>query len=171
MSAAQARRIRFNVTVALYIVGIALLIFSVAVDRLGIDLTPGFGLVQMVELLLGITLLTIAGFITIQSRRRRHVPRSLQADIGVRMAATGLVFAYVAGLSDLLGIGTHVGPEFSRPFVGPLQLIGLIIGILSIVVGALLYYTSRGSWDASSMEFLVNGEKQGDKADSSTTAA
>jgi len=159
MSAAQAKQIRFNITVVLYILGTALAFLSLAGDRIGIDITPGFGVIQMVEFLLGLTLLTIAAFLTIQSRRRRNVPRSLQADIGIRLAATGLVFAYVAGFSDLLGIGTHVAPEFERPFVGPLQFGGLVVGILSILVGALLYYTSRGSRDSSSMEFLVNGDK------------
>jgi hypothetical protein len=159
MSAAQARKIRVNLTVVLFILGVAAVVFSLVGDWIRNDLTPGFGMVQMVSLLLGMTMITFAGFLAIQSRRRRNVPRSLQADIGIRMAATGLVFAYVAGFSDLLGIGTHVGPEFSRPFVGPLQLGGLILGVLSIGAGALLYYTSRGSRLSSSMEFLVNGDK------------
>jgi hypothetical protein len=69
-----------------------------------------------------------------------------------------LVFAYVSGLSDLIGIGTHLQPNFERPFVGPLQLGGIGLGVLSIIAGLLLYYTSRGSRDSSSMEFLVNNE-------------
>ena len=76
--------------------------------------------------------------------------------IGIRLAATGLVFVYVTGLSDLIGIGTHIEPSFERPFVGPLQLGGLVLGVLSIIIGLLLYHTSRGSRDSSSMEFLVN---------------
>ncbi|MCA9970782.1 MAG: hypothetical protein KC425_11235, partial [Anaerolineales bacterium] len=86
-------------------------------------------------------------------------PRSLQADIGVRLAMTGLVFCYVSGLSDLIGIGTHVvANEFERPFVGPLQLGGIALGLLSIIAGMVLYHTSRGSRDASSLDFLTNGQ-------------
>jgi hypothetical protein len=63
----------------------------------------------------------------------------------VRLGATGLVFAYTLGWADLIGIGTHVNPEFERPFVGPLQLGGLILGMVMIMVGIILYYTSRGT--------------------------
>ena len=115
--------------------------------------------VQMFQLLIGVTLLTVAIFMTLKEIRPDNAPHSLQADIGVRLAATGLIFAYVAGLSDLIGIGTHVAPVFERPFVGPLQLGGLGLGVLSITIGILLYHTSRGSRDASSMEFLVSNGK------------
>jgi hypothetical protein len=60
----------------------------------------------------------------------------------------------------LIGIGTHVQPRFERPFVGSLQLGGLLLGILSILAGMRLYHTSRGTRRASSMEFLVNGKKE-----------
>jgi hypothetical protein len=88
---------------------------------------------------------------------RQEAARSLQADIGIRLAATGLVFAYVSGLSDLIRIGTHVEPQFERPFVGPLQLGGLALAVLVIFIGLSLYYTSRGTRSKSSMEFIVNG--------------
>jgi hypothetical protein len=172
MSSAQAQRVRHGINLALYLLGTVLVLFSLTVEFLGIDITPGFGVVQMVQLLLGLSFLTLALFLTLKERRR-DVPRSLQADIGVRLAATGLVFAYVAGLSDLIGIGTHVVPNFERPFVGPLQLGGLGLGVLSIVIGAILYYTSRGARRSSSMEFLLDGNGNGaaTSADRSTQRA
>jgi hypothetical protein len=84
--------------------------------------------------------------------------RSLQADVGIRLAATGLVFAFISGFSDLIGIGTHITPEFERPYVGPLQLGGLIVGVLSITIGLILYYTSRGQRESSSLESLFPKE-------------
>ncbi|GAB4154874.1 MAG: hypothetical protein Fur0021_21770 [Candidatus Promineifilaceae bacterium] len=144
----------------MFVIGTALSLISLGAELLGLDLTPGFGIVQMAELLLGLTLLTSAAFIHIRFTRRRNAPRSLQADIGVRLAATGLVFAYVSGLSDLLQIGTHLEPAFERPYVGPLQLGGIALGILSIVAGILLYYTSRGSHETSALGFLVKDENQ-----------
>jgi len=164
MSQATAATVRKNVTIALFLAGVLLSALALSAETLGLDLTPGFGMVQMLQLLLGLTSLTFALFLRIKERRRLNAPRSLQADIGVRLAATGLVFAYVSGLSDLIGIGTHVNPQFDRPFVGPLQLLGLGLGVLSILIGAFLYHTSRSANGNSSMEFLVNGEKSESKA-------
>jgi hypothetical protein len=141
----------------LFIAGVLLLVMSLAADALGLNLTPGFGVVQMVQLLLGITCFTVAACVYVYGLRPSDAPRSLQADISIRLAATGLVFVYVAGFSDLIGIGTHVTPKFERPFVGPLQLGGIGLGVLSIVVGLILYHTSRGGRPSSSMEFLLNG--------------
>ena len=152
------------VVLLLFLVGNVLVILSLAAEILGLDLTPGFGIVQMVQLLFGLTMLALAGFLHIYSLRAPDTPRSLQADIGIRLAATGLVFAYVAGLSDLMGIGTHVEPNFERPYVGPLQLGGLVLGIISITVGMILYHTSRGSRQTSSLEFLLNGSQRDEDA-------
>lgn len=149
-------RLRRNVTFTLFGIGIIFSALSLGAEFLGLDITPGFGMVQMFQLLLGITALTAALFFHINALRQ-ETARSLQADIGVRLAATGLVFAYVTGLSDLFRIGTHVQPQFERPFVGPLQLGGLALAVLVIVVGLALYYTSRGTRSKSSMEFIVNG--------------
>lgn len=154
-------QIRNAVVLVLFLVGLILSFISLAADLLGLDITPGFGMVQMFQLLVGLTSLTLAGFLTIQTRRRTNVPRSLQAGIGVRLGATGLIFAYVCGLSDLIGIGTHVAAnDFDRPYVGELQLGGIALSVLLILVGMFLYHTSRGSRQSSSMEFLLNNGEQ-----------
>ncbi|GJM39989.1 MAG: hypothetical protein DHS20C20_02710 [Ardenticatenaceae bacterium] len=155
-SSSKTVRLRRNVTWTLFGIGLIFTALSLGAEFLGLDITPGFGMVQMFQLLLGITAITAALFLHINASRQETV-RSLQADIGVRLAATGLVFSYVTGLSDLIRIGTHVEPQFERPFVGPLQLGGLALAVLVIVVGLALYYTSRGSRQKSSMEFIVNG--------------
>ena len=154
---------RFNkgrtiINIALFVIGILLSLLSLGAEILDLNFTPGFGIVQMVQLLAGLTCLTLAGFLHLQSLRSPDTGRSLQADIGIRLAATGLVFAFVSGFSDLVGIGTHVMPDFERPFVGPLQLGGLILGVLSITAGLLLYYTSRGHRESSALESLLPKE-------------
>ena len=148
--------IRRNVTLGLFCIGLILITLSLGAEFFGLDITPGFGMVQMFQLLVGLTALTLSLFLHINALRQ-ETTRSLQADIGVRLAATGLVFAYVTGLSDLIRIGTHVEPQFERPFVGPLQLGGLALAVLVIIIGLTLYYTSRGTRSKSSMEFIVNG--------------
>ena len=148
-------RVEVSLSLALFVLGLILSVIALSAELVGLDLTPGFGMVQMFQLLLGLTLLTIAGYLRIHSLRPPDAPRSLQADIGIRLGATGLVLAYVTGLADLIGIGTHVEPSFGRPHVGPLQMGGLILGTLMIAAGLLLYYTSRGSRESSSLESLL----------------
>ncbi len=161
MSKQQAIQVQNVVGYSLLVVGLILGGISLTAESLGLDFTPGFGMVQMLQLLLALTCLTIAGFVFLRQRRPDDAPRSLQADIGLRLAATGLVFSFISGLSDLIGIGTHVeANDFARPFVGPLQLGGIVLGVISILAGMLLYHTSRGSRPSSSLDFLNHGDSE-----------
>jgi len=155
-------RVERTTSVILLLIGLLACGVALGAEVLGLDLTPGFGMVQMLQLLVGLTCLTLAGYLRIHSMRAPNAPRSLQADIGVRLGATGLVFAYTLGWADLIGIGTHVGPEFERPFVGPLQLGGLILGALMISAGIILYYTSRGTRQSSALESLLPNGGRGE---------
>lgn len=155
----KLKRIQNSLALFALVVGILLSVLAIVADDISLDLTPGFGMVQMFGLLLGVTSCTLAAFMFLRSRKPAQVARSLQADIGVRLAATGLVFLYITGFADLIGIGTHVNPAFERPFVGPLQLGGLILGFIAILVGLFLYHTSRGRRKSSSMNFLLNNKQ------------
>ena len=155
MSKQTTSRVRAITSLILFLIGLILSLISLAADFLGLDITPGFGMVQMFQLLIGLTCLTLAAFLYAYHLRPAAAPRSLQADIGIRLGATGLIFTYVAGLSDLIGIGTHVTPNFDRPFVGELQLIGIALGIITILAGLFLYHTSRGARPSSSIEELM----------------
>ena len=156
MNNGRSSQIRRAVTAFLIIAGLILIALAVLADALGLDLTPGFGVIQMVAFLFGLTLITLATYSFLGSKRPAGAPHSLQADIGIRLVMTGLVFAYVTGMSDVIGIGTHVEPSFNRPFVGPLQVGGIAIGLIVIVVGFALYHTSRGQRQSSSLEFLIS---------------
>lgn len=144
----------------LIVLGIVLVIGALVADPIGLDLTPGFGVLQTLAFLVGITLLTIAIYLYLLEMRPLASPRSLQADIGIRLSLTGLVLSYVTGFADLIRIGTHVQPEFERPFIGPLQFGGLALGLLVLVAGMILHYTSRGTRATSSLEFILNGKKE-----------
>jgi hypothetical protein len=153
-------RVRRAVTLVLFGLGIALVAVAAVVEILDLGLTPGFGVLQTLVFLLGITALTVAVYLHLGTLRPPDTPPSLQADIGVRLSLTGLVLCYVCGFADLIRIGTHVQPEFDRPFIGSLQLGGLLLGLLVLVSGMILYYTSRGKRPASSLEFILNGKKE-----------
>ena len=155
----KATRVRRVVIAVLSVVGAVFVVGAVATELLGLDLTPGFGVLQTLAFLIGLTVLTIAVYLSMSAGRPPDAPRSLQAGIGVRLSLTGLVFCYVTGFADLIRIGTHVQPEFERPFIGPLQLGGFVVGLLILLAGVVLYYTSRGKRASSSMEFILNGKK------------
>lgn len=156
----RAISMRRAVTLGLFVLGAILSAVSLLAELLQLDFTPGFGVVQMTQLLVGISLLALSAFLHMRALRPPDAPRSLQADIGVRLTATGLVFAWISGLSDVLQVGTHVPPDFARPYVGPLQLGGIVMGIISIIVGMLLYYTSRGSRPLSLLRFLIRTDDE-----------
>ncbi len=160
MSREQTVRVRHITIYVLFGLGLTLSVLSLLADYIGLDLTPGFGILQMVVLLIGMTCITVALYGYVYGLRGTNAPRSLQADIGVRLGATGLVLAYVAGLADLIGIGTHIQPDFERPFVGPLQLGGMGLGVLCIIVGLYLYYSSRNGEHDSSLDFITKQEEE-----------
>ena len=155
----KATRVRRVVIAVLFLLGVVFVVGAVATELLGLDLTPGFGVLQTLAFLAGLTALTIAAYVSMSAARPPDAPRSLQAGIGVRLSLTGLVFCYVTGFADLIRIGTHVQPEFERPFIGPLQLGGFVVGLLILLGGMVLYHTSRGQRPSSSMEFILNGKK------------
>ena len=161
MNNSKTNRLRNIAIILLFVSGFLLLILAIAADYLSIDITPGFGVIQTVAFLSALTLLTLGTFLLLHARRPREAPRSLQAEISTRLIATGLVLTYVTGLSDLIGIGTHVGPDFNRPFIGPLQAGGILLGIILILFGLVLYHTSRGQRESSSLEFLVSKKENG----------
>lgn len=154
-------RIRRAVMLVLSILGIFLVVAALISEIYDLGPTPGFGALETLAFLLGVTALTIAIYLHLRAQRPPDSPPSLQADIGIRLSATGLVLCFVSGFADLIRIGTHIGPEFDRPYIGPLQLGGLVVGLLVLVAGMVLHYTSRGQRPSSSLEFILNGKKDG----------
>lgn len=121
------------------LVGLGFVIFLVGIfpEYFGLDLTPGFGLVQIATFLTGLTLMTGGAYVYMYATRHRAMPQRLREDIGVRLIATGLVIAWATGLADVVGIGTHFGQQ--RPFFGPVQAWGVSLGLMLIIAGIGLY--------------------------------
>lgn len=155
MTIAQLRR---SAIIILSVVGLLFILGALLAQPLGLARTPEFGALQTAALLGGATMLTVATYLYLYSLRPAGAPRSLQADVGVRLSATGLVLAYTAGFADLFSIGTHVQPEFVRPFVGPLQIAGMVLGLIAVIAGMILYHTSRGQRPTSSLEFVFTNK-------------
>ncbi|MGZ6346529.1 MAG: hypothetical protein ACXWNC_03020, partial [Anaerolineales bacterium] len=66
----------------------------------------------------------------------RNGERTIAAEIGSRLVATGYVVAVFAGMADVFGFGSQVPPKV--PLFGPWQATGVQIGECLITIGFLL---------------------------------
>jgi len=64
---------------------------------------------------------------------------TLVQQVGVRLMLTGLLFASLAGLADILGFGSHLRTNVTDIFFGGLQGIGLIASLTISSIGVLIY--------------------------------
>jgi hypothetical protein len=126
-----------QVAVAVVAAGFVILVIGLSPNLIGLDFTPGVGLLQIAVFLIGLTLMTLGSYIYLYATRHRARPARLREDIGVRLMATGVIMAYASGFADVLGIGTHYGIQ--RPLLGPLQAAGIALSMFIIVFGIFLY--------------------------------
>ena len=130
-----SRLARFGVATVVF--GFFLFGIGIFPEIIQLSITPGIGLLQILVLLLGVSVMTLGAYIYAYATRHRAQPRRLREDIGIRLMATGLVIAYGAGFADVLGIGSHYGAD--RPLLGLLQAAGIALGLTVTIVGILLY--------------------------------
>ncbi len=101
----------------------------------GLDRSPVVGFVQIAVFLVGLAVICIGGYICLTAYWRNG-DRTIAADIGARLVATGYVVAVFAGMADVFGFGSQVTPRV--PVFGPWQATGVQIGELLITIGFLL---------------------------------
>ncbi len=118
-------------------VGFVVFLIGLFPGLIGLDVTPGIGLLQIVTFLVGLALMTLGAYIYLYATRHRAQEPRLREDIGTRLMATGVVVAIASGLADVLGIGSQYGME--RPILGWLQATGVVLSVLIIVFGIILY--------------------------------
>ena len=125
------------------IVLIGLFIFMIGIypNLIGMDRSPVVGFVQIGVWSLGLGILLLGSTMTVRVIRNGH-PTSLRSEVGLRLIATGYVFAVAASFADFLGIGSHALPGISY---GPLQVTGLALGVLVSLFGVILYRPRRAS--------------------------
>jgi len=101
--------------------------------------TAGIGLVQVVMIIIGYTLLILGAITYLKYTFFLDVPANLVQQIGTRLALTGILFATLAGMADILGFGTHIRDETSELFFGQLQMIGILASFALSSLGVLVY--------------------------------
>ena len=130
------QRFRLRLGWAILIIGSLLIIIGVNPAALGLDRSSVTGFVQISVYVTGLALLCSGGYLVLNVLWNGN-EKSIIADIGIRLVATGFVIATVAGLADIFGFGSHIFPMI--PSFGPLQSIGVMIGEAVIALGFILF--------------------------------
>lgn len=106
-----------------------------------LNATPGFGAVQILILLVGLTVVILGVLIFVRFMFYANQPLTLVQQIGVRIIFTGLTFTALTALADYLGFGSNVTAQGEDVLIGPLQLAGMLLSFgiasLGVVVFAL----------------------------------
>jgi hypothetical protein len=125
--------------IALGALGAVLTLMGLFPGVTGVVATPNIGLVQVLAILTGFTLLILGALIYAKFTFYASKPSTLIQQIGVRLALTGLLFAALSGLADILGFGSHDRTVASDIFFGPLQAAGIIGSFVLSSIGVLIY--------------------------------
>jgi hypothetical protein len=145
------------------LVGLFLFVLGINPNLINMDRSPVVGFVQVGVWLFGLALMCFGGYATLRIYRNKH-PLSLRAEIGERLIATGYVVAAAASLADFIGIGSHEIPEL---IFGPLQIIGLIVGVVTALLGIILYWPRFRHEEVGSSESVQftppEGEGEGEE--------
>lgn len=129
-----------QIGIALGALGIILGLMGLFPGVTGVTPTPNIGIVQIIALLAGFTLLILGALIYVKFTFFINYPSNLTQQIGTRLALTGLVFALLTGLADVLGFGSHFRTvEQDVYLIGPLQAAGVIGSFLLASLGVLIY--------------------------------
>ncbi len=123
---------RIRLGMILMLVGFVIFLIGAVPDLFGLDRSPVIGFVQIAVFLTGLAIICLGGYICMNGLWNNH-PKTILADIGLRVVSTGFVIAVISGMADVFGFGTQLSPEI--PYYGPWQATGVLIGEMMIVLG------------------------------------
>jgi hypothetical protein len=126
------------------VVGFFVFILGTSPELFGLDRSPVIGFVQITVFLIGLAIICIGGYFTLMSLWTGQ-KRTIAADIGLRLIATGFVIAVASGMADVFGFGSQPWPQVPR--FGRWQSRGVLAGEIVIAVGFLLLLPPRSSED------------------------
>lgn len=127
--------LRLRVGIVFTIVGLFVYILGANPAIFGLDRSPVTGFIQIAVFLVGLAIICIGGFITLNALWNGE-EKSIAADFGLRLVATGYVIAVATGMADVFGLGNHTFPNI--PYFGPWQAVGVMIGEAVILIGFLM---------------------------------
>ena len=126
-------RIRLGLIVTF--LGLVIFVVGAKPEWLGLDHSPVIGLAQICVFLIGLAMTCLGGDIGLTGIWGGE-EKSIAADIGQRLVATGYVISAFSGMADIFGMSIRDDPKV--PFFGPWQQAGIEIGMVVIVLGMLM---------------------------------
>jgi hypothetical protein len=141
-------RVRFGLATTL--MGLLVFLLGARPSLFHLDRSPVIGFVQIAVFLVGLAIICIGGYLSLAALWMGE-PKSILADIGLRLVSTGYVVAVFAGMADVFGFGSQPLPQV--PYFGPWQARGVELGEAIIALGFLMLIPYRTRHDS---------EKQGD---------
>jgi hypothetical protein len=133
-------RLRIRVGLFLTLIGLFLFLLGARPAIFNLDRSPVVGFVQIAVFLVGLAVICVGGYICLTSFWRNG-DRTIAADIGSRLVATGYVISVFSGMADVFGMGTAGSTRM--PFFGPWQARGVQLGEAVIALGFLLLIPYR----------------------------
>jgi hypothetical protein len=129
----RSTRIRF--ALILTVLGFIIFIIGTKPEWFKLDRSPVVGFVQIAVFLIGLAMISIGGYLGLSGLWGAN-EKSIVADVGLRLVATGYVVVVFSGMADVFGMGSQPYPAV--PFFGPIQAIGVTIGEMVIGIGFLM---------------------------------
>ena len=123
---------RIRLGMILMVIGFVIFLIGAVPDLFGLDRSPVIGFVQIAVFLFGLAIICLGGYISLNGLWNNQ-PKTILADIGLRLVSTGFVIAVISGMADVFGSGTQLSPQI--PYYGPWQAMGVLIGEAVIVLG------------------------------------
>lgn len=133
-------RFRVRLGLVVTILGFLIFVLGAAPQVYGLDRSPVIGFVQISVFLFGLAVICIGGYISMNALWQGE-EKSILADIGLRLVATGYVVAVATGLADIFGLGTQPLPDV--PLFGPWQEVGVLVAEVVIAIGLILMIPYR----------------------------
>ncbi len=133
-------KLRIRVGVLITLAGFVFYMLGADPALFGLNRSPITGFVQIVVFLVGLAIICLGGYISLSSLWN-GTPKTIAADIGLRLVSTGYVIAVASGMADVFGFGGQPLPRV--PTFGAWQEVGVLIGEAVIALGFLLMLPFR----------------------------
>ena len=127
--------LRIRISLAILILGFVIFMLGIKPGLFGLDRSPVIGFVQIAVLEVGLGMICLGGFTTLNTLWN-GIEKTIAADFGLRLVATGFVISVASGMADVFGFGNQPLPNI--PYFGPWQAAGVILGEIVIALGFLL---------------------------------